>query len=106
MPAFYEAGPHGHWIFLLVTVCMGGAAAFVSGKALAETWRGWWQVPVYMVILSAAVRFIHFAMFEEKLLAPAAYLTDLAYLCVLAAAGFVVARRRQMRDQYGWQPSD
>ena len=38
----YEEGSFG--VFLLVTVILGGGAAFLAGRAIAETWRPWWQV--------------------------------------------------------------
>jgi NO-binding membrane sensor protein with MHYT domain len=48
-------------LFLLVTVVMGGGAAWLSGRAIAATWRPWLHVAGYMLILGGAVRFIHFA---------------------------------------------
>ena len=57
-------------LFLLVTVIMGGGAAFLAGRAIASTWRPWWHVAFYMLLLGAAVRFIHFALFEGTLLSP------------------------------------
>src|SRR5437764_2789032 len=50
----FDPGP-----FLLVTVVLGGSAAFIAGRAVAQTWRPWWQGVAYMLILGAAVRFIH-----------------------------------------------
>ena len=55
-------------IFILVSVIMGGGGAWLAGRAIAATWRPWWQIAVYMLILAAAVRFIHFALFEGTLL--------------------------------------
>ena len=54
----FDPGP-----FLLVTVILGGSAAFVAGRAVAQTWRPWWQGIAYMLILGAAVHFVHYAMF-------------------------------------------
>jgi hypothetical protein len=31
-------------VFLLVSVLMGGGAAWLAGRALAATWRPWWHV--------------------------------------------------------------
>ncbi len=106
MPAWlYDAGPHGLWIFLLVTVALGGAAAFVTGRSLAETWRPTWQIPAYMLILACAVRFVQMAVFEAKLLAVNNYIIDFVVLLSLCVAGFFTARQRQMREQYGWLPT-
>ena len=38
-------------LFLLVTVIMGGGAAWLAGRAIAATWRPWWHVAFYMLIL-------------------------------------------------------
>jgi len=64
----YEGGDNALWIFLLLTVIIGGAAAYASGKAIAQTWRPYRQVPFYCLLLAAGVRFCHFALFEEPLL--------------------------------------
>ena len=55
-----SSGDNACWIFLLVTVAMGGGAAYLSGKAIAQTWRPFWHVPLYMLPLAAAVRFCPF----------------------------------------------
>lgn len=97
----YTAGPSGIWVFLLVSVILGGSTAFVSGKAIAETWRPFWHGIVYVLIIGLAVRFIHFALFEEVLVSAKNYLTDCAILMLAATAGYTLTRRRQMREQYG-----
>jgi hypothetical protein len=106
MPAWlYDAGPNGLWVFLLVTLVMGGLAAFVSGRAVAQTWRPFWQALLFMVPLAAGVRFIHYAIFHEPLLSARSYLVDLVVLCLLAALGYRLMRARQMAEQYGWPGS-
>ena len=103
MPSWlYTAGAHGHWIFLLVTVLMGGGTAFVSGKAIAETWRPTWQLLVYSLLLALAVRFIHFALFEEVFISGRNYLVDLAVLLPIMIMGYRMTRHGQMQQQYRW----
>jgi NO-binding membrane sensor protein with MHYT domain len=97
---FYEEGSFG--IFVLVTIVLGGGAAALAGRAIARTWRPWWQVVVYAAILGLAVRFIHFALFEATLLSLHYYLVDGAVCLVLAGVGFRAARARQMVRQYPW----
>jgi hypothetical protein len=92
-----NAGP-----FLLVTVVLGGGAAWQAGRAIAQTWRPWWHVVLYMLILGAAVRFFHFALFNGTLLSPPAYALDTAVAIGCAALGFRSARARQMARQYGF----
>ena len=65
----HEEGSFG--VFLLVTIILGGGAAVLAGRAIALTWRPWWQIVAYMLILGAAVRFIHFALFGGTLLVAA-----------------------------------
>ena len=45
----YEEGSFG--VFILVTVMLGGGAAALAGRAIAVTWRPWWQVVAYSFIL-------------------------------------------------------
>ena len=99
----YETGSNGFWVFLLVTIIMGGTSAYVSGKAIAETWRPFWQVIGYCLLLGLVVRFIHFALFEEVLVSARNYGVDVIVLLILGIAGYKVARRRQMVTQYGWR---
>lgn len=102
MTTLYEGGENAGWIFLLVTVLMGGAAAYITGKALAQTWRPAWMVPAYMVPLAAAVRFVHFALFEEPLVSATSYAVDFAVALIAAGLGYRLVRTRQMTSQYGW----
>ncbi|MHB2168782.1 DUF6867 family protein [Alsobacter sp. R-9] len=90
------------WLFLLVSVVMGGSAAWASGKSIALTWRPYWQVIPYMMVLGLAVRFIHFALFEGTLLAPQFYVVDTIILIVLGSLGFRYKRTAQMTTQYRW----
>lgn len=103
MPSWlYEAGPNGHWVFLLVTIILGGTTAFVSGRAIAETWRPIWQIAVYSILLGMAVRFIHYALFEEVFLSLRNFIVDVLVLAPLMAFGYRLTRVRQMVQQYGW----
>jgi len=88
--------------FLLITVFLGGGAAYLTGRALANTWRPPIQVVGYMVLLTFAVRFIHFAMFEGTLSSVRFALIDFTILLVLALLGFRITRAGQMTGQYHW----
>ncbi len=88
--------------FLLVTVFLGGGAAYLTGRALALTWHPV-AVPVgYMVPLTMATRFIHFALFHGTLMSLQFFLVDFAILTALTALGFRLTRARQMVGQYHW----
>ena len=38
---------------VLVTGVLGGGAAFLAGRAIAQTWRPFWNVLLYMAMLGA-----------------------------------------------------
>lgn len=88
--------------FFVVTVFLGGGAAWLSGKAVAETWRPYLQLIASMLLLAAAVRFIHYALFAGTLLSVNFYLIDFAVLAASASLGYRRTRVRQMTAQYGW----
>ena len=90
------------WLFLLVTIIMGGAAAWMTGRAIAVTWRPFWNLILYLLILSAAVRFIHFALFQGTLLSLHYYVVDAIVVLIIGSLGFRYNRARQMTTQYRW----
>lgn len=97
-------------VFVLVTVVLGGGAAWMVGRSTALTWSRWGILVFYVVLLTIAVRFIHFSLFGGSFfLPPATFGTALHYAAVdfvvllaLAAAGRVYTRQRQMERQYGF----
>jgi hypothetical protein len=100
MDLLYEEGSVG--VFVLVTVILGGGAAWLTGRAIAGTWRPTWQVGFYMLLLGAVVRFIHMALFGGTLLSLHYYVVDTAVCLAVGYAGFRAARAAQMARQYGW----
>src|SRR3954464_1993327 len=89
-------------LFLLVTVAMGGGAAWLAGRAIAATWRPWWHIALYMVLLSLVVRFLHFALFESRFLSLHYYLVDYGVCLAFGLLGFRLMRVAQMVTRYGW----
>jgi hypothetical protein len=89
-------------LFLLVTVVMGGGAAYLAGRAIASTWRPWWHVAFYMLLLGVTVRFIHFALFEGTFVSPHFYAVDTAVCLIFGYLGFRATRVTQMTTQYRW----
>jgi hypothetical protein len=90
------------WLFLLVTVIMGGWAAWRTGIAIARTWRPSWMLVPYMLLLGAAVRFIHFALFHGTLFSLRYYLVDTVLIAALAYLGWRNERANAMARQYGF----
>ena len=87
---------------LFVTGVLGGGSAWLTGRAIAMTWRPLWSAVAYAALLGCAVRFVHFALFEADLLAPAAYAVDTAFLILVACLSWQLARTGQMVSQYSW----
>lgn len=89
------------WTFLALTLILGGAGAFVAGRAMALSWRSRALAVGYMIPMAAGVRFLHYALFQEPTGAAQA-LVCFAILAAFVMVGFELARRRQMRVQYPW----
>lgn len=106
----YEA--HAGWSFLIVTVLMGGATAWLTGRAVARVWRPLWMLGIYTLLLAGALRFLHFALFQgaffslssaQKNLEALYFLgVDFVLLTVAAVIGWRVTRTKQMTTQYRW----
>jgi hypothetical protein len=96
--------------FLLVTVFLGGGAAWLTGRATALTWSSWWVLLIYIVLLTAATRFIHFSLFHGSFFLPlstfgaALYHAGVDFVILMAAAalGRQITRAHQMSSQYGF----
>ena len=68
---------HSLGVFLLVTVVMGGGAAWLAGRAIAATWRPGGTRALHAGA-GLAVRFMHYALFDAKFLSLHYYLVDYA----------------------------
>ena len=88
--------------FLVMTVLLGGGAAWMTGRAVARGWRPLWTLVLYVVLLSFAVRFLHYAFGDSGLLDAGHWLADLAVLATIAAIAFRFTRAGQMARQYFW----
>ncbi|MBN9079468.1 MAG: hypothetical protein BGN87_11375 [Rhizobiales bacterium 65-79] len=91
------------WEFFFVTVILAGAAAYLTGRAVARSWNSNVQLAIYMVLLTAACRFIHYALFNGTLLSLQYYIVDLIILLIIAFIGRQVTRARQMTTQYSFE---
>ena len=85
-----------------MTVLLGGGAAWLAGRAIAATWRPWWHIALYMLPLSLAVRFLHYALFESKFLSLHYFLVDYGVCLGFALLGFRLMRVHQMVTRYAW----
>ena len=88
--------------FFFVTCLLGGWAAWMTGRACAQTWRPYSSLVAYLLVLGIGVRFIHHALFEGTMFSAQFYATDTIVLLILGTLGFRYTRTNQMVTQYGW----
>ena len=88
--------------FLLVTIALGGGAAWLAGRAIALIWRPWWAVLLATMAIGLGVRFIHFALFGATFLSLHYYIVDTLFAFAFGMAGYRWQRARQMARQYGF----
>jgi hypothetical protein len=96
----YAGETIGHVI--LVTGILGGGAAWLSGRAIAATWRSPGQVVAAMLLIAAAARFIHFALFHGNLLSLTSYAADACIFLIVGLLAWRATRTAQMVRQYPW----
>ncbi len=87
---------------VFVTLILGGGCALLAGRAIANTWRGIAIAIAAAFPVAAAVRFVHFALFNEKLLAPKSYFFEVLILLAVICLSFQRTRAVQMVRQYYW----
>ena len=106
-------------IWLALVLCLGGAGAMATGRALARTWQPILRLIPYALLLAAASCFLCWALFGvpvipasrliaramagdwgEVLLGLSGLGMTFAMLWAMGAVGFVLTRGRQMRLQY------
>jgi hypothetical protein len=87
---------------VFITVALGGGCAWLAGRAIAATWRPVWHVVAAMVLFGAALRFLHFALFDGTLMAPVPYAIDTIFIVIVALTAYRRTRVLQMTRQYYW----
>jgi len=90
------------WQSVILTLVLGGGGAWLAGRAIARTWRGIHVAVLAAIPMAMAVRFVHFALFEEPLLSPLPWLVETAILLAVICLAFQHTRARQMVRQYYW----
>jgi small-conductance mechanosensitive channel len=90
------------WQFLFVTCLLGGGAAWMTGRACAQTWRPFARLVVFLLALGIGVRFIHHALFWSTMFSLHYYIIDTIVLLVFGTLGYNYTRTNQMVTQYYW----
>ena len=91
------------WPVLLgLTLLLFGGAAWMTGQALAETWRPAWQILPYGLLLSAGDRFFDWALFRHPLGSLPGFVLVAAILLAVATLAYRATRARKLVRQYPW----
>jgi hypothetical protein len=88
--------------FIGVTLVLFGAAAFMTGQALAQTWRPLWQMLPYGCLLAAANRFLSWSMFSGTLISPVGFVIDTVIMIGIGAIAYRLTLAHKMATQYPW----
>ncbi len=88
--------------FLVLTVGLMGFAAWMTGRALASTWRPMWQVVPYALLLGCADRFLIFALGDGELFSATGYIVHTLLLFAVALIAHRLIQARKMVTQYPW----
>lgn len=89
-------------VYIAVALGLMGFAAWMTGAAVANTWKPVWQVVGYCILLGFACRFLIFALFEGRLLTVSGLLVDVVVLNLYGLAAFRVNRIKSLVSQYPW----
>lgn len=88
--------------FLVLTVAVMGFAAYMTGYAMAQTWKPAWHALAYALLLGAADRFLAYALFDGALLSAPGYVIDTTVLVAITLFAHRVTRVQRMVSQYPW----
>lgn len=77
-------------------------ATWMTGTALAKSWRPMASLLVYSLLLAAAVRFLHYALYSGPFISPLHYVSDLVVLGIIGVIAYRYTRTNQMVRQYHW----
>lgn len=89
-------------VFFGVTVMLTGFAAYMTGQAVANTWKPYAQVLVYCALLGLVARFLIYGLFDGPLWSLPAYLFATLVLALIGSFAFRLTRARRMVRQYPW----
>jgi hypothetical protein len=90
------------WIWIVLTVILGGGASFMAGRAIAGGWQPMSKVILSMIPMGVAIRFLHFALFEGQLLSVHYFIVDTLVMIGAALLGYQLTKAAKMVSQYPW----
>jgi hypothetical protein len=89
-------------VFIGITILLMGFASFMTGQAVANTWRPMWQVVPYTLLLGLADRFLTWGLFDGQLFLLSGYIADSLVLMAIAALAYRLTLAHKMVTQYPW----
>jgi cell division protein FtsW (lipid II flippase) len=90
------------WLAFTVLTILGALAAVATGRSFARAWSPQGLIFPAIILLAAAVQFLHYALFQEDLLSLHYYFVTLVILLAAAFFGYQSTRAKQMSTQYSW----
>ena len=88
--------------FLGLTVVLFGGAAWLTGQAIADTWRSAWQVAAWALLLAGFDRFLHWGLFGGELLSMLGLVRDYAVILAVGLVAYRITRVERTVRQYPW----
>ena len=89
-------------VFIGLNVILFGIASWMTGRALAETWKSLWLTLPYSLLLGFGSRFLTYALFEGVFLSVRGYVISTAVLWFIMFVAYRLNRARLMIQQYPW----
>jgi branched-chain amino acid transport system ATP-binding protein len=88
--------------FIGVTLVLFGGASFMTGQALAATWRPLWQMVPYGLLLAAADRFFSWGLFGGNLTSLSGFILDAVIIIAVGCFAYRLTLVHKMVNQYPW----
>ena len=89
-------------VFIGLTVVIMGAIAFMTGRAVAATWRPVWQAVLYCFLLGLLDRFLTSGLFGGRGLLVSGFIIDTAVLVGIGLIAYRLTYVAKMVTQYPW----
>ncbi|TCS64254.1 DUF6867 family protein [Varunaivibrio sulfuroxidans] len=90
------------FVYIGMNIFLIGFAAYMTGQAIATTWRPMWQILPYSVLLGLASRFLTYALFDGPLLHLSGFLIGTLTVFAMCCLGYFISRATVMVNQYPW----
>jgi len=89
-------------VFIGLTLVLFGGCAFMTGQAMAQSWKPVGLALPYALLLAAGDRFLAYGLFQEPLLTLPGFLFNGVVLLLILLLAFHLTRARRMITQYPW----